>query len=282
MFFINYINNDLGGGNMKLNKELGFIREYPDPVNFPESKISEISFFIYQELINGLRNYFKSSSFYINKDGVIFIDNILLTNKNNPVYYFAEKLRDVKNKLFIDDLFILLGSGGVEFIDFLDGPFIRTYNNYNYFVRYYAFAFGTDHIKHFEVIGTILEYIEKTKVLVDKGVGAKLINKAICLGLKLIEMFNPIQSMKVIQLYYFYGLGNIADHISNIYFNRLSKRFKKFYEANNISYIKKAVELMIDLERVRINISDIYLNSYNNLKEEVEKLRSYMSKLQKR
>lgn len=63
MFFINYINNDLGGGNMKLNKELGFIREYPDPVNFPESKISEISFFIYQELINGLRNYFKSSSF---------------------------------------------------------------------------------------------------------------------------------------------------------------------------------------------------------------------------
>ncbi|HGG3921057.1 TPA: hypothetical protein ACJGGU_004608, partial [Salmonella enterica subsp. enterica serovar Java] len=146
--------------------------------------------------------------------------------KNNPVYYFAEKLRDVKNKLFIDDLFILLGSGGVEFIDFLDGPFIRTYNNYNYFVRYYAFAFGTDDIKHFEVIGTILEYIEKTKVLVDKGVGAKLINKAICLGLKLIEMFNPIQSMKVIQLYYFYGLGNIADHISNIYFNRLSKRFK--------------------------------------------------------
>ncbi|EAV0072288.1 hypothetical protein EPJ98_24130, partial [Salmonella enterica] len=65
-------------------------------------------------------------------------------------------------------------------------------------------------------------------------------------------------------------------------FNRLSKRFKKFYEANNISYIKKAVELMIDLERVRINISDIYLNSYNNLNEEVEKLRSYMSKLQKK
>ncbi|EBF0623450.1 hypothetical protein DC259_22705, partial [Salmonella enterica] len=82
---------------MKLSNKLGFIREYPDPANFPESKISEISYFIYQELINGLRNYFKSSSLYINKDGVIFIDNILLANENNPAYYFAGRLRDVKN-----------------------------------------------------------------------------------------------------------------------------------------------------------------------------------------
>lgn len=267
---------------MKLNAKLGFIREHPDPVVFPENKYNVVSSLIYK--INTMQYDYglNSSTIYINSLNEVYINNTNFTKFESTQYgFFIQRLLDIKSEQDIDDLFLSFGKGWLEYIDILDGPYMRTYNNYEYFIRYYAFAFGTEKIQHYDVIETILEYIEKSQSILSKEHNPNVFDKLIKLGMRLIKLFNPFQSMKLIQLYYFYGLEDIANIILKVFMKKLGKESKRFYDANNINYLQKAVQLMVDLERVRINVADVYLYDNISLEDRILELRIHMNKIKK-
>ncbi|EAO5644345.1 hypothetical protein LXS72_004334 [Salmonella enterica] len=266
---------------MKLSKELGFIRECPDPVSLPDNKlgiISEVilnifnSGFLYEDNLK-----YESASIFINENNQMYRNNLLISEFSAD--YFIRRVLDVKKTLDISDLFLCFGRGGIEYIDIMDGPFIRTYNNYGYFMRYFAFTFWSGEFQHFDVMDSIFLYIQKSRmILFDKCITDKN-NEMIILGYELLLKFNPIQSMKIVQLYYFYELESIADVILNKLFERIESEFSIFFNANNIFYLKRCVKLMIDLERVRINIANIYTKCCNGNVDNGKKLQLYINEI---
>ncbi|WP_426817046.1 hypothetical protein ACP3TC_18855 [Winslowiella sp. 2C04] len=154
---------------MKLSKELGFIRECPGPVSLPDNKleiISEVilsifnSRFLYQDYLK-----YESASIFINENNQMYRNNLLISELSAD--YFIRRVLDVKKTLEISDLFLCFGRGGIEYIDIMDGPFIRTYNNYGYFMRYFAFAFWSGEYQHFDVMDSIFLYIQKSRMILS-------------------------------------------------------------------------------------------------------------------
>lgn len=246
---------------MKLSKELGFIRECPDPVSLPEHKLQIITETIYG-LLNSCFLYqdnlkYELSSVFLRGDDGIYRNNIKVPR--NKTDFFTNTLIDLKNKIAVDHLFLNFGRGRLEYIDIFDGPYIKAYNNYGYFMRYYAFCFWSGDIKHFEVMDIILLYIKKARIICSENCSIKMNREIIHLGYNLLVKFNPVQAMKIIQLFYFYELESIADKILKKFFERIKNKNNAFFNANNVFYLQQCIKSMIDLERVRINMTDIYM-----------------------
>ncbi|EKG3969987.1 hypothetical protein L8P35_14235 [Enterobacter cloacae] len=268
---------------MKLSKELGFIRECPDPVSLPEHKLQFITEKIY-ELLDTSFLYkdnlkYALSSIFVSSDNKFYINNSKLPNSKND--FFVNSVLDIKNNIAVDYLFLSFGRGRLEYIDIFDGPYIKAYNNYGYFMRYYAFCFWSEDFKHFDVMDIILLYIKKARMISFEKCSIKMNKEIILLGYKLLVKFNSIQAMKLVQLFYFYELESIADKIMEKLFGRIKKENNVFFNANNVFYLQQCIKSMIDLERVRINVANIYMKNEKVVDLGVNELLKHFNKIKR-
>ncbi|HHR4101765.1 TPA: hypothetical protein ACS50F_003400 [Salmonella enterica] len=268
---------------MKLSKELGFIRECPDPVSFPEHKLQIITEKIY-ELLDTSFLYkdnlkYALSSVFVSIDNKFYINNSKLPNNKSD--FFVNSVLDIKNNIAVDYLFLSFGRGRLEYIDIFDGPYIKAYNNYGYFMRYYAFCFWSGDFKHFDVMDIILLYIKKARIISFEKCSIKMNKEIILLGYKLLVKFNSIQAMKLVQLFYFYELESIADKIMEKLFERIKKKNNVFFNANNVFYLQQCIKSMIDLERVRINVANIYMKNEKLVDLGVNELVKHFNKIKR-
>ncbi|WP_427003710.1 hypothetical protein [Pantoea eucrina] len=257
---------------MKEMPSLGFIREFPDPVTHLEKEKSIISNLIYSHIIRTDFYYAKrkygNSSVFIGLDNSVYVGNNRIKKKCYD--WVIKSLLRKKEEMDVGNIFVSISHNEIECIDFLDGPYIKAYNNVGYFARYYSFAFCTDYIKHSEIIEGILDFIIKAKGIQNEDEDNIL--KASKIGLRLICKFNPIQSLKVIQLYYFYELDRIANIILKNFIHLLKKEYRDFYDNNSIPYIITVVKSLIDLERVRLKSIDSYIGYYFDKKDGIDKM----------
>ncbi|MDF7680699.1 hypothetical protein PT300_08930 [Enterobacteriaceae bacterium ESL0689] len=106
-----------------------------------------------------------------------------------------------------------------------------------------------------------------------------MLKEIILLGYNLLVKFNSIQAMKLVQLFYFYELESIADKIMEKLFQRIKKKNNVFFNANNVFYLQQCIKSMIDLERVRINVADIYMKNEKEVGLGVNELLKHFNKI---
>lgn len=201
----------------------------------------------------------------IGNPSILFpVDNIFIDELNN-VYFgndiykqvrlegVIKKLLEIKNKYNKANVYLNLDSGNLVNVDFLNGPYVKLYDHIHYVMWYFSFIFDksqNEYIRFGELISDLIGEL--------KGDNFDITNKNHCQIVaewisEFLRLLHPINALKLIQFFNYHDLYELTKPILDKYIKYCKENFKAWVDINNIKYIETCTNLLIDLERCKIN-----------------------------